>query len=124
MFSIDASRPAYGHRGHMAAAMFARLLAVSAAVAALSLSACVQSEKPLLSDGKPTLGQKFEAHLYERVAGSKSFDFHANSYKWKDGKYVPAGGFPRDVASFISQPLGGTISSSRRPMTNRSIPTG
>jgi hypothetical protein len=107
MFSIDA-RTRSGHKRQMAAAMRRKLLHVGAAVIALSLAACVQSEKPLLSDGKPTLGQKFEAHLYERVAGSKAFEFNASTYKWKDGKYVPASGFPRDIASFTYQPLEGS----------------
>lgn len=101
------SQLSLAHPWQMAAAMFRKLSLVGAAVASLSLSACVQSDKPLLRDAKPTLGQQFEVHLYERVGGSKRFDFHATSYNWKDGKYVPSGGFARDVASFVSQPLEG-----------------
>ena len=36
-----------------------------AAIAALFLSGCVQSQTPLITDAQPLLGKQFEVHLYE-----------------------------------------------------------
>jgi hypothetical protein len=98
------TRSSFGHSWLKSSAALCKIVL---AAAALNLSACVVSQKPLLTDVKPTLGERFEIHLYERVPEGKAFDFHAISYSWKDGKYVHASGLARDVASFVSQPLEG-----------------
>jgi hypothetical protein len=89
----------------MSQRLFAKLAA--AAVAALFLSACVQSEAPLITDAQPLLGQQFEVHLYEDFVDNKASGFHATVYQWKDGQYVRAGGLAQDVKRFVAQPLSG-----------------
>jgi hypothetical protein len=79
----------------------------AALVAALSLSACVESQAPLLTDAKPLLGEQFEVHLYENFSDKKASDFHTAVYKWKDGNYVRDSGLARDVKRFVAQPLEG-----------------
>jgi hypothetical protein len=79
-----------------------------AAIAALSLSACVQSETPLISDAQPLLGQQFEVHLYEDFVDNKASGVHASTYQWKDGQYVRASGLARDAKRFAAVPLAGS----------------
>lgn len=78
-----------------------------AAIAALLLSACVQSETPLITDAQPLLGQQFEVHLYEEFVDNKASGVHASTYQWKDGQYVRASGLARDARRFVAQPLAG-----------------
>ncbi len=73
--------------------------------ATLSLSACVESQIPLISDARPLIGQQFEVHLYENFVDGKANDFHASVYRWKDGQYVRASGLARDAKSFVAQSL-------------------
>ena len=73
--------------------------------ATLSLSACVESQIPLISDARPLIGQQFEVHLYENFVDGKANDFHASVYRWKDGQYVRASGLARDAKSFVAQLL-------------------
>jgi hypothetical protein len=80
---------------------------LAAAFAALSLSACVVSQTPLITDAKPLLGQQFEVHLYEDFVDNKASDVHASVYQWKDGQYVRANGLARDVKRFVAEPLTG-----------------
>ena len=68
---------------------FARL--ICAVIAALSFSACVQSQTPLITDAQPLLGQQFEVHLYEDFVDNKASSVHTAVYQWKDGNMcVPA----------------------------------
>src|SRR5262245_23416396 len=85
--------------------VFAKLAA--AAIAALSLSACVQSQAPLITDAQPLLGQQFEVHLYEDFVDNKASGVHASTYQWKDGQYVRASGLAQDAKRFVAQPLAG-----------------
>jgi hypothetical protein len=78
-----------------------------AAIAALSLSACVQSQAPLITDAQPLLGQQFEVHLYEDFVDNKASGVHASTYQWKDGQYVRASGLAQDAKRFVAQPLAG-----------------
>jgi hypothetical protein len=87
--------------------LFAKTRFAVAAIAALALSACVESEAPLLADAKPLLGQQFEVHLYENFVDKKANDFHSAIYHWADGRYTRASGLARDVKSFSAQPLDG-----------------
>lgn len=74
---------------------------VAAAIIALNLSACVESQVPLLTDAKPLVGQQLQIHLYETFLDGKANDFHASIYNWKDGRYARASGLSRDVTSFV-----------------------
>jgi hypothetical protein len=79
----------------------------AAAIAALSLSACVESQMPLIGDARPLLGQQFEVHLYEDFINNKAGDVHAAVYLWKEGQYVRANGLARDAKTFVAAPLAG-----------------
>lgn len=76
-------------------------------IAALSLSACVQSQAPLVTDAQPLLGQQFEVHLYENFVENKASYFHSSVYRWKDGEYHRATGLARDATRFVAQSLAG-----------------
>jgi hypothetical protein len=76
-----------------------------AVTAALALSACVESQVPLIADAQPLLGQQFEVHLYENFVDGKANDFHTSIYQWKDGKYVRGSGLARDAKRFVAQSL-------------------
>lgn len=89
----------------MSRTAFGRLAA--AAIAALFLSACVQSQTPLITDAQPLLGQQFEVHLYEDFVENKASGMHAAIYQWKDGQYVRAGSLAQDAKRFVAQPLAG-----------------
>jgi hypothetical protein len=78
-----------------------------AAIAALLLSACVQSQTPLITDAQPLLGQQFEVHLYEDFVDNKASGVHASTYQWRDGQYVRASGLAQDAKRFVAQPLAG-----------------
>jgi hypothetical protein len=73
----------------------------------LSLSACVESQVPLLTDTQPLIGHQFQVHLYENFVDGKALDFHTSIYRWKDGRYVRASGLARDVTSFVVKLLEG-----------------
>ena len=76
-----------------------------AVTAALSLSACVESTVPLLTDARPLLGERFEVHLYENFVDGKAGDFHTSAYQWKDGEYLGNRGLARDAKRFVAEPL-------------------
>jgi hypothetical protein len=79
-----------------------------AAIAALFLSACVQSQTPLITDAQPLLGQQFEVHLYEDFVDNKASGVHASTYQWRDGQYVRASGLAQDAKRFVAVPLAGS----------------
>ena len=74
-------------------------------VFALSLSACVESQTPLITDAQPLLGSQFEVHLYEDFIDNKASDAHSSFYQWKDGQYVRGNSLARDAKRFVAQPL-------------------
>jgi hypothetical protein len=78
-----------------------------AAIAGLFLSACVQSQAPLITEAQPLLGQQFEVHLYEDFIDNKASGVHASTYRWRDGEYVRATGFAQDAKRFVAAPLAG-----------------
>jgi hypothetical protein len=58
----------------------------------LNLSACVESQIPLLTDTQLLLGQQFEVHLYENFVDGKALDFHTSSTAGRTiNMYVGAG---------------------------------
>lgn len=80
---------------------------VAAFITTLALSACVESQLPLVTDTQPLIGQQFEAHFYENFVDGKANDFHVSVYRWKDGQYVRASGPAREEIRFVAQPLTG-----------------
>ena len=82
-----------------------RMGLVAAVTAALALSACVESQVPLLTNAQPLLGQQFEVHLYENFVDGKAGDFHTAAYQWKENNYVRGSGLARDAKRFVAQAL-------------------
>src|SRR4051812_41014240 len=78
-----------------------------AALAAISLAACVESHGPLIENAQPLLGPQFEVHLYEDFVDNKASSVHASVYQWKNGQYGRANGLARDAKSFVAQALAG-----------------
>ena len=64
----------------------------------LGLSACVESEAPLLDDGKPLLGERIRLRIYSMRDGL-AHEPQAATFRWKDGRYVPVGRF-KDIEPF------------------------
>lgn len=89
--------------------MFARHLRTHfiAVLAAIPLTACVESQAPLIESAQPLLGQQFEVHLYEEFVDNKASAVHASVYQWNDGQYVRANGLARDAKRFVAKPLAG-----------------
>ncbi len=77
----------------------------AAVTAALALSACVESQVPLLTNAQPLLGQQFEVHLYENFVDGKAGDFHTAAYQCKENNYVRGSGLARDAKRFVAQAL-------------------
>ncbi len=78
---------------------------VTAIIAALTLSACVESQTPLITDAKPLLGMHFIVNLYEDFADNKAGNVHSSVYQWKNGQYIRAYGQARDAKRFVAEPL-------------------
>jgi len=77
-----------------------------AALCALSLSGCIDSADPILSDAQPVLGPKLTLQLYALRDG------HAGNpervrFVWDGRRYVRAGGGMKDTASFTLHPFEG-----------------
>jgi hypothetical protein len=79
----------------------------TAAIAALTLSACVESRVPFVTNAQPVLGQQFEVHLYEDFVDNKANATHAAVYQWRDGQYLRVSGLTRDAKGFAAQALAG-----------------
>lgn len=89
----------------MSRKLFSQLAAVT--IAALTLSACVESRVPFVTNAQPLLGQQFEVHLYEDFVDNKANATHAAVYQWKEGQYVRVSGLSRDAKGFAAQALAG-----------------
>jgi hypothetical protein len=85
---------------------FGKLAAII--LSAFSVTACVQSQTPLITDAKPLLGQQFQVHLYEEFVDNKATDVHAPFYRWQNGEYVRTSGLARDAKRFVAEPLAGS----------------
>ena len=76
-----------------------RTARVAAAFGALlALSACVESETPVLTDAKPLLGERIRLRLYS-LRESGAYDPQAIRFRWDGTRYVNAGG-SKDLTSF------------------------
>ncbi len=85
-------------------------LAFAIVAAASSLTACVASEGPLLSDAQPVLGRQFTARIYRKFESGKAGELKTASFRWKDGIYVKEGADDSTLTRFVSQPLQGADS--------------
>ena len=75
------------------------------AILMLSLTGCVESTTPIITNAKPLLGQQFNVHLYDEFAEGRPSNFHAAAYRWAGGEYVRANGLGTDAKRFVAEPL-------------------
>jgi hypothetical protein len=71
--------------------------------AAFVLSACVQSEKPLLAGSKPLLGTRFQLTLYQDFAEGKPRSVKASVFRWNGDHYALVSGDSSGVQYFVVQ---------------------
>jgi hypothetical protein len=73
--------------------------AAIAGLCALSLSACIDSAGPILSDSQPVLGPRLKLQLYSLRDGYAR-DPERTSFVWNGKLYAHAGGGMKDVSAF------------------------
>ena len=77
--------------------------------AAFVLSACVQSERPLLAGSKPLLGTQFRMNLYQGFAKGKADSVKTAVFRWSGTRYALISGDSSGVQSFVVQPFEGSL---------------
>ena len=75
--------------------------------AALVLSACVQSETPLLAGSNPLLGTQFQLDLYRDFAAGKALSAKTSVFRWNDNQYALVSGDSSGVQYFVVQTIDG-----------------
>jgi hypothetical protein len=80
--------------------------AATVALAAMSLSGCVDSVGPILTDSQQIFGPKVRVQLYTLRKGYAE-DPEQARFVWNGTHYVRTGGGLRDVASFSVHPFEG-----------------
>jgi hypothetical protein len=78
--------------------------AVLAGLCALSLSACIDSSGPILSESQPVFGPRLKLQLYSLRQGV-AHDPEPATYTWNGALYAKAGGGTHDVAAFTVHPF-------------------
>jgi hypothetical protein len=73
-------------------------------IAAVVLSACVQSKTPLLTATKPLLGDQFQLNRYEDFTDGKADSVKLSVFRWNGTRYAYVSG-ASDVKSFVAEPL-------------------
>jgi hypothetical protein len=85
-----------------------RLLPVALILfAAFVLSACVQSEAPLLAGSKPLLGMQFKLTLYQDFIEGKALSVITAIFRWNGTHYALVRGDSLGVQYFVVQPFDG-----------------
>ncbi len=85
-----------------------RLLPVALILfAAFALSACVQSETPLLAGSKPLLGMQFKLTLYQDFIEGKARSVKTAVFRWHGNHYALVRGDSSGVQYFVVQPFDG-----------------
>ncbi len=69
--------------------------------AAFVLSACVQSETPLLAGSKPLLGVQFQLNLYQDFTEGKALSVKTSVFRWNDTHYSLVSGDSSGVQYFV-----------------------
>ena len=78
-------------------------------LAAFVLSACVQSERPLLTGSKPLLGTQLQMTLYQDFAKGKARSVKTAVFRWSGTQYVLISGDSSGVQYFVVQPFEGNL---------------
>lgn len=79
---------------------------IAAILCALSLSACIDSTTPILTDSQPLIGQTFRLQFFSLRKGT-AYDPEQARYVWNGTQYVHAGGGMADVTAFTVHPFEG-----------------
>jgi hypothetical protein len=80
--------------------------AAIAALCALSLSGCIDSVSPILSDSQPIFGQRLRFQLFGMRKGV-AVDPEQTTFTWNGALYAHAGGGMRDVSAISIHPFEG-----------------
>jgi hypothetical protein len=80
--------------------------AALAVVCGLTLTGCIDSKDPILTDAQPMLGKEVLLQLYGLRDGH-AVDPERTHFIWDGKRYVRAGGGLKDVASFTLHPFEG-----------------
>jgi len=80
--------------------------AIAVALCALALSACVDSDAPILADAKPIFGPTFRVQLFSLRKGIAS-DPEQATFVWDGQHYAHAAGGMSDVKAFTAHPFEG-----------------
>lgn len=83
-----------------------RMLTAITPFAFLLLSACVESEIPLVSEAKPLFGQQGHFQLYDLSDGAAHRPVRA-AFRWDGGQYVVTGPEPSDRGAFTTHEFEG-----------------
>ena len=75
--------------------------------AAFVLTACVQSEKPLLAGSTPLLGKRFQLTLYQDFTEEKARSVNTSVFRWNDTHYALVSGDSSGIQYFVVQRLDG-----------------
>ncbi len=75
--------------------------------AAFVLTACVQSETPLLAGSKPLLGMQFQLNLYQDFTAGQALSVKTSVFRWNRNHYSLVSGDASGVEYFVVQPIGG-----------------
>jgi hypothetical protein len=78
--------------------------AALAALCALSLSGCIDSSGPILSDAQPVLGPRLNLQLYSLRKGY-AVEPERVTYTWNGALYAHASGGMKDVSAFSLHPF-------------------
>ena len=77
--------------------------------AAFVLSACVQSDRPLLAGSKPLLGMQFQINLYQDFTKGKAPSVKTAVFRWNGTHYALVSGNSSGVQYFVVQPFDGNL---------------
>jgi hypothetical protein len=75
--------------------------------ASFVLSACVESETPLLAGSKPLFGMQFQLNLYQDFTEGKALSVNTSVFRWNDHHYSLVSGDSLGVQYFVVQRLDG-----------------
>jgi hypothetical protein len=76
------------------------LLSLGLALASLALlTGCISSNAPILTDGQPLLGKEPHLRFYVLRDGIVR-EPSGETFRWRDGRYVPVGGNAKDIGPF------------------------
>jgi hypothetical protein len=75
---------------------------------AFALSACVQSNAPLLAGSRALLGEQFQLNLYQDFTEGTAFSVKTSVFHWNDTHYSLVSGDSSGVNRFVIQPIDGS----------------